>query len=111
MIRLDKNFNFVIVGGGTAGWITALYLEKYFPETSITVVASTEIGILGAGEGTTPHFLNLLDDGLKFDNSTFENSNNFTFENNKCKNADNDDYCTGLKFTNSFFSNNYCFKF
>jgi tryptophan halogenase len=85
MIRLDKNFNFVIVGGGTAGWITALYLEKYFPETNITVVASTEIGILGAGEGTTPHFLNLLDeigisvvDLIKHADATFKNGIKFT---------------------------------
>lgn len=54
----------VIVGGGTAGWITALFIQKKIKDIDITVVESSEIGILGAGEGTTPHFkdfLNLVD--------------------------------------------------
>jgi len=55
-----NKINFVIVGGGTAGWITALKLRKQFPENDITVIESSEIGILGAGEGTTPHFVDFL---------------------------------------------------
>lgn len=51
---------FVIVGGGTAGWLTALYINKNFPNDTVTVIASSEIGILGAGEGTTPPFVNFL---------------------------------------------------
>lgn len=50
----------VVLGGGTAGWITALMMQKYFPEKDITVVESEEIGILGAGEGTTPDFVKML---------------------------------------------------
>ena len=47
--------NFVVVGGGTAGWITALYIKKlYHSDVVVTVIESPEIGILGAGEGTTP---------------------------------------------------------
>lgn len=53
--------NIVIVGGGSAGWLTALYTQRIFPEKNITVIESSEIGILGAGEGTTPHLINLLD--------------------------------------------------
>ena len=41
----ENNFNFVVVGGGTAGWMTALFLKKYYPWTNITVLASAEIGI------------------------------------------------------------------
>jgi len=52
---------FVIVGGGTAGWLTALILRKSFPLASIDLVESSQIGILGAGEGSTPHFLQALE--------------------------------------------------
>jgi tryptophan halogenase len=51
---------FSIVGGGTAGWLTALFVKKRYPESDVTVIASSEIGILGAGEGTTPEFLQFL---------------------------------------------------
>jgi tryptophan halogenase len=57
-----RDFKFVIVGGGTAGWLTALYIRKYWPNTNITVIASTEIGILGAGEGTVPSFIDFLEE-------------------------------------------------
>jgi len=45
-----------VVGGGTAGWLTALYSLQLFPNSKVTVIASSEIGVLGAGEGTTPAF-------------------------------------------------------
>ena len=49
----------LIVGGGTAGWITAAYMARMLaadtPEgVSITLVESDEFGILGVGEGTFP---------------------------------------------------------
>jgi tryptophan 7-halogenase len=82
---IDNNFKFVVVGGGTAGWLTALYIQKHFPNSNITVIASSEIGILGAGEGTTPHFLLFLDqlgisasDLVKHANATFKNGVKFT---------------------------------
>ena len=52
--------NITVVGGGTAGWFTALLVKEYYPHADITLVESEEIGILGAGEGTTPHFMSLL---------------------------------------------------
>ena len=49
----------LIVGGGTAGWISAAYLAQMLSAdlpggASITLVESEEIGILGVGEGTFP---------------------------------------------------------
>jgi tryptophan halogenase len=59
---IDKNFKFVIVGGGSAGWISALFVRANYPDSKITVIQSSEIGILGAGEGTTPHIIDFLDE-------------------------------------------------
>jgi tryptophan halogenase len=50
-----------IIGGGTAGWLTALYVKTVMPTKIVTVVESKEIGILGAGEGSTPPLISLLD--------------------------------------------------
>ncbi|WP_341209296.1 tryptophan halogenase family protein [uncultured Sphingomonas sp.] len=49
----------LIVGGGTAGWLTAGYLAKRLGAdlpggAAITLIESTDIGILGVGEGTFP---------------------------------------------------------
>jgi tryptophan halogenase len=46
----------VIVGGGTAGWLTALFVNKFWKGTDVTLIESSKIGILGAGEGVTPNF-------------------------------------------------------
>jgi tryptophan halogenase len=62
MKNIDQNFKFVIVGGGSAGWISALFVRANFPNSKITVIQSSEIGILGAGEGTTPHIIDYLDE-------------------------------------------------
>lgn len=54
----------VIIGGGTAGWLTALVVNKFWKNTDVTLVESSKIGILGAGEGGTSNFgkmLSLLD--------------------------------------------------
>ena len=52
----------VIVGGGTAGLISALYLKTYLPKTSVKLVKSSSIGIVGVGEGTTEHWNTFTND-------------------------------------------------
>lgn len=53
------------MGGGTAGWLSALYfLNLNYAEnlnTKVILVASTEIPIIGVGEGTTLIFKNFLE--------------------------------------------------
>jgi 2-polyprenyl-6-methoxyphenol hydroxylase-like FAD-dependent oxidoreductase len=49
-----KPQSLVIVGGGTAGWMTANSLLQAWPEAHITLVESADIGIIGVGEGATP---------------------------------------------------------
>jgi flavin-dependent dehydrogenase len=47
----------VIVGGGTAGWLTAAYLSRTLGRDGavrITLVESADIGIIGVGEGSFP---------------------------------------------------------
>ena len=44
----------VIVGGGTAGWLTAYYISSSQPKVhDITVIEPSKIGILGVGESGT----------------------------------------------------------
>jgi len=45
-----------VVGGGSAGWMTAIYLNKLFNHDNknydITVIESPDIGVIGVGEAT-----------------------------------------------------------
>ncbi|MGQ3053542.1 MAG: tryptophan halogenase family protein [Roseateles sp.] len=45
-----------VVGGGTAGWMTALMLATtaYGPRLKVTVVESPQVATIGVGEGSTP---------------------------------------------------------
>jgi tryptophan halogenase len=44
--------NIVIVGGGSAGWMTAAILIKAYPEKNITLIESPNVPIVGVGEST-----------------------------------------------------------
>lgn len=51
-----------IVGGGTAGWMTASYLVSKFKDYEITLIESKEIPIIGVGESTLPSFLDFINE-------------------------------------------------
>jgi tryptophan halogenase len=55
-----KKRKFVIVGGGTAGWITAHAIRKYFPDDDVSIIYSEIKGTIGVGEATTPHMTEFL---------------------------------------------------
>jgi len=63
--------NITIVGGGLSGWLTALYLKKIQFSQEVVVIESSEIGILGAGEGSVPYLKRMLIDLLEIDESIF----------------------------------------
>jgi tryptophan 6-halogenase len=53
----------VIVGGGTAGWMTALLFARSVGErgAQITLLESPTVGIIGVGEGSTPWLRGFFD--------------------------------------------------
>ena len=57
---MDKPAHFVIVGGGTAGWITAFILQDSIRrlklDAKVSVVESSKIPTVGVGEATTAAF-------------------------------------------------------
>jgi tryptophan halogenase len=51
----------VIVGGGTAGWLAGLIISKVKPrDHTVTVIESSKINIIGAGEGSTGTMTNII---------------------------------------------------
>lgn len=52
--------NIVVLGAGTAGLITALIIHEKYPLFDITIVKSSEIGIIGVGEGSTEHWSDFI---------------------------------------------------
>jgi len=58
----------VIVGGGTAGWLTSFLISKHKPNIKCLTIDSSKLGSIGVGEGTTGLFLDVLQQaGLDLD--------------------------------------------
>lgn len=58
-----RNKKILILGGGTAGWITANLMATHWIDKGfdITLVESPDIGIIGVGEGSTPPLKGFMD--------------------------------------------------
>lgn len=75
----------LIVGGGSAGWMTAAYLSKKLDFAEIALMESPRIPTVGVGESTLGHINNYLDrlelkdeDWMAECNATYKTSIKFT---------------------------------
>jgi len=64
-----------IVGGGSAGWMTAAYAMKALPWATVTLVESPNIPTVGVGEATLLAFDKFLDD-CHIDRYLWQNASN-----------------------------------
>jgi tryptophan halogenase len=78
----------VILGGGTAGWMTASYLSKAFgPHLRVTLIEAETIPKIGVGEATVPNLQRVLFDFLGLPEKEWMRSCNASFK-------------SGIKFVN-----------
>jgi len=71
----------VILGGGTAGWMTAAALVSLLPPTRcrVRLIESEEIGIVGVGEATFPE-IKYFNDAIGIDEAEIMLVNNAPYQ-------------------------------
>ena len=85
MTQLKSKFDAVVLGGGSAGWLTALFLQRSWPSLKIAVVEDPKRPPIIAGESGTTTFVSLMrylkidvDDFIKEVNATPKLGGKFT---------------------------------
>lgn len=78
---MSYEFTIVIVGGGTAGWMSAAALSKFLNGNNynIILVESEAISTVGVGEATVPH-IRYFNETLGIDENEFIKKTNATYK-------------------------------
>src|SRR6187551_3157559 len=75
-----KPVRVVVLGGGTAGWMSTCSLAKLLgPLVTVTLVESEDIGIVGVGEATLPHIRGFVEK-LGIDEAAFMRATHATYK-------------------------------
>jgi len=73
----------IVVGGGSSGWMTASWLNKFVPDSDITLIESPNVPRIGVGESVTVHlteFIRVL--GIDEKHFMFETGSVYKYGNN-----------------------------
>lgn len=78
---MNKISKVCILGGGTAGWMTAAGLSNKFKDLGLDIhlIESDQIGTIGVGEATLPH-IRFFNQTLGIDERTFMKETEATFK-------------------------------
>lgn len=80
MAETARTWRVVVLGGGTAGWMTAAALVRLLPDmVDVTLIESEDVGIVGVGEATLPHIRSFVE-RLGVDEATFMCATHATFK-------------------------------
>ena len=74
---MNINSKIVVLGGGSAGWLTALFVKRNWPRVEVIVVEDPKRPPIIAGESGTTTFVSMLRQ-LKIDNNDFVKKVNAT---------------------------------
>ena len=75
--------NILIVGGGSAGWMTAAHMSKHLEGVNISLVESPNVPIIGVGESTVPPVVEFMK-SLGLDEKDWMPACNATYKSSIC---------------------------